>query len=98
VFGRGLLCIISRFYASATTLEKGVDTAVHKGYHDNSFAKKPSRDKRTCHFAVILANLAGLQVKRQKGDVHMLVTREVGGVRGMSAKNAICAYLKITNK
>ena len=82
MFRRALLCITSRFYGSATTLERGMDTAMHKGCHDNSFAKKPSRDKRTCNFASILANLAGLQFERQKGDVHMVVLRGGGGVGG----------------
>jgi hypothetical protein len=52
----------------------------HKGCHDNSFAKRPSHVKRTCQFAGILANLAGLQFKRQKDDVRMVVMRVVGCV------------------
>jgi len=80
MFTRGLLCITSCFYASVTTLETGMDTAMHKGCHDKSFVKKPSRDKRTYQFAVILANLGGLQFKRQKGDVHMVVMGGAGGV------------------
>lgn len=86
MFRRGLLYITPRFYANTTTLERGMDTTMHKGCHDNSFAKKPSRDKRTCQFAGILANLAGLQFKQQKSDGHVTVIGEGGGcVRGVSA-------------
>jgi len=54
-------------------------TAIHKGCQDKSFAKKPSRDERTCQSAGILAKLWGLQFKRQKGDVHMAVIGGGGG-------------------
>ena len=84
MFRSGLSCITSRFNASATTLETEMDTAMHKGCHDISFAKKPSRDKRTCQFSGILANLAGLQFKGQKGGARMVVD-EGGGIRGVSA-------------